>query len=141
MTGFVEEKKNNLSDSSDEIFFVQNTRKKKTKLRSEEMIIDTVASKSIISEETLDNLLFDCEESVKNWIKQDREQTKNSFKFESGNTVLAEKIVPVPVTWKNVQMTLSKTENKQRTISNSEVAIPCKLRKLSVYLLLGKMFR
>ena len=106
MTGFVTENKGNLSHSSDEVFFVRTAMKVKQKLLSAEMKIDTGAPKSVISEETLDRLLSGCEESVMNWIKQDREQTKNSLKFGSGNTAQAEKLFHLQVIWKNIQLTL-----------------------------------
>ncbi len=72
-----------------------------------EMIIDTGASKSIISSSSLEKLVTNCSDKEKQWIMQNREFSNNSFKFGSGTSVKSSKVLHMPVLWKNISMTLN----------------------------------
>ncbi len=102
----MKEKKNGLSDSSDDIFFVTKKQTKNTPKSDIEMIIDTGASKSIISLSPLERLVASCSDKEKQWILQNRESGNNSFKFGSGTSLKSTKVIHVPALWKSISMTL-----------------------------------
>ncbi len=106
-TGHVKENKSSSSEP-EEIFYTWQ--KEKDQRRKEDgsidIIIDTGASKSVISRGELETISILLNKSEEKLLDTNQQNLQSKFKFGNGPPIEAEKVIHLPIKWKVLNMTL-----------------------------------
>ena len=104
------------SSDSEDIFLVTN--KIDTKIRNEhkniDIIMDSGISKSVISEEELNNLSKSPNESERKMLESNQQRKMAKFRFGNGQPIAATKVIHLPIIWNGVRVTLKMKLLKQK---------------------------
>ncbi len=90
------------------LIFVWNQKRDVSKTKSDgiNIIVDTGASKSVISSEELEKIAKPLSKSERKLLDINHQQKQSKIKFGNGSPIEATKVVHIPIRWKGVEITL-----------------------------------